>query len=159
MKYKIKIANNKRYGKRCGYCDGNFYAKRATAIYCSDACKKQFNLEKSKNQKWYSHDPNQGIRLPLGTVTSWEMPENKLVFSGELASLYDALTNYLSPLLLTQEKENIEILEPYSDTQEWSESADQIFTDNNLIEVFRISTTIYKLYVWQWDSDKENPFR
>jgi hypothetical protein len=158
MYNKTKMAITKQNAKKCGYCDGNFYAKRDTAFYCSDTCKKQFNLEKTKNQKWYSHDPNKGVRLPFGTVTSWEMPEDKVVFSGELASLYLTLTDYVSQEQLTKENELIEILKPYSETQEWTESSNQIFTDTDLIEVFRISPTVYKLYVWPWDSDNENPF-
>jgi hypothetical protein len=162
MKIILKIPNDKRNGKqnakKCAYCDGNFYAIRDTAIYCSDSCKKQFNLEKNKNQKWYSHDPNKGIRLALGTITSWEMPEDKLVFSGDLMSIHAELVDYVSPEQLTKEKESIEILKPFSETQELPESSIQIFTDTNFIEVFRISPAIYKLYVWPWGKDNEKPY-
>ena len=54
MKIILKIPNDKRNGKqnakKCAYCDGNFYAIRDTAIYCSDSCKKQFNLEKIRTR-------------------------------------------------------------------------------------------------------------
>jgi NurA-like 5'-3' nuclease len=68
------------------------------------------------------------------------------------------LVDYVSPEQLTKEKESIEILKPFSETQELPESSIQIFTDTNFIEVFRISPAIYKLYVWPWGKDNEKPY-
>ena len=114
---------------------------------------------KSINKKYEgSHDPNEGKVLPPGTITSWEMPEDKLVFLGELVSLYCKLTAYVSPDQLTKEKEYIDTLKPFSETKEWLESSIQIFTDNDFMEVFRILPAVYKLYVWPWGDENEKPF-
>ena len=96
--------------------------------------------------------------MPLGTVTSWEMLEDKLLFSGELTSIHAELVVYVSPEQLTKEKEYIKTLNPFSETQEWSNSSVQIFTDTNFIEIFRILPAVYKLYVWPWSVDNEKPF-
>ncbi len=87
------------------------------------------------------------------------MPEDKLVFIGDLASLYFELDNYeTSPNELTKEKDLIEQLDPYLITNDWGESMTQIFTDEFSIEVFRIFPAEYKLYVWPWDADNPKPF-
>lgn len=154
---KIKPVNE--YNKKeCAFCGEPFYAKNDKAKYCSDSHKVQFSQMVKKSHQWYSHNPNEGKVLPIGTVTSWEMPEDKLVFSGEMASLYYELAAYVSPEQLTQEKEYIEALKPFSETKEWTESSVQIFTDENFMEVFKILPSVYKLYVWQWGSDNEKPF-
>lgn len=158
MKDKRKIPNEKCIVKKCAFCNGTFYARKNTELYCSGSCKEQYNIEKNKNQKWYSHDPNKGQRLPLGTITSWEMPEDKLVFSGDLIQLYRELPDYLSTEQLTAEKENIENRKPYSETKEWTESSVQILTKENFIEIFRILPSVYKLYVNPWGEDNEKPF-
>jgi len=138
MRYKRKILENKYITKKCAFCNANFYAKRNSAKYCSDSCKAQYNKEKRKTQNWYYENPNKGKRLPLGTVTSWEMAEDKLVFSGDLTSLYWELPKYMSQEQLSKEKEYIENRKPFSETHEWFESANQIFTNENFKEVFRI---------------------
>jgi len=80
-----------------------------------------------------------------GTIPSEEMPEDKLVFIGDLASLYRKLKNYvLSTEDLITEKESIEKLDPYSETNSWDKSMTQIFTDEYNIEVLRVLPAEYK---------------
>ena len=150
-KYIIKI---------CEYCNAKFYAKRKTARFCCDACRVYYYLEKHRTDNPFGYDPNEGKILPPGTIPSQEMPENKLVFIGDLASLYRELINYTtSPEEFNNEKEFIEQLDPYSITNDWGVSMTQIFTDEFYIEVFRIFPAEYKLYVWPWGDDNPKPFK
>jgi len=146
------------YVKTCAFCGDTFYAKSNSAVFCSTTDKQKFYIRKKTNPQWYSHDPNEGKKLPPGTVTSWEMPENKLVFQGDKVTLYQKLSEKLSKEQLIQEKEYVENLKPFSQTSEWIESSVQIFTDEDFMEVFRVLPSVYKLYVWPWDSDNEKPF-
>jgi len=104
MKKKNKISNSNSIVKTCAFCADVFYAKRESAIYCSDSCKVKFHIRKTTTPQWYDVDPNEGVKLPPGTVTSWEMPENKLVLSGNLNQLYQELPKYLSALQFTEER-------------------------------------------------------
>jgi hypothetical protein len=158
MKSKRKPSKGKFIVKTCAFCGDTFYAKRNSAIYCTDSCKVKFFIRRTTTPQWYSHDPNEGKKLPPGTVTSWEMPEDKLVFTGELKQLYNELPNYMTSSQLIKEKEFIEKHKPFSETNEWIASASQIFTDENFIEVLRILPNRYKLYVMPWGEDNENPF-
>ncbi|KPK82816.1 MAG: hypothetical protein AMS27_13935 [Bacteroides sp. SM23_62_1] len=68
-------------------------------------------------------DPNEGKILAPGTIPSEEIPEDKLVFTGDLASLYRILGSYvLSHEDLADEKKFIEKLDPYSETNSWDKS-------------------------------------
>jgi hypothetical protein len=136
--------------KKCAYCNGTFYAKRNTGTYCSDTCKVKFSKRKTTTQQWYAQDPNEGKKLPPGTITSWEMPEDKLLLRGSKASIIAKLTDLVSEEQLIEEKEFIEKAKPYFASSDWNESVVQIFTDENFIEVFRIFPDDYKLYVWPW---------
>src|SRR5665647_2824142 len=82
--------------KECAFCGKPFFAKTDRAKYCSDSHKVQFSQMVKKSHQWYDIDPNEGRIIPPGTVTSWEMPEEKLVFSGDLMQLYIELPKYLS---------------------------------------------------------------
>jgi hypothetical protein len=157
MKKKHRVTGKNLIVKECAFCHDPFYAKRNSAKYCSDSCKVQFNT-KNKNHPWYNNDPNEGKTLPPGTITSWEMPEDKLVFVGDYSSLLQKLTTYVYPHKLFEEKEYIPNMQPFSQTKDWKKSADQIFSDENFMEVFRISPDEYKLYVWPWGEDNEKPF-
>ncbi len=149
-KYIIKI---------CEYCNAKFYAKRNTARFCCDACRSYYFQEKHKTDHPLGFDANEEKILPPGTIPSQEMPEDKLVFIGDLSSLSRELKNYIaSPEELTNEKEFIDQLDPYSITNDWRESMNQIFTDEFFIEVFRIFQAEYKLYVWPWSADNPKPF-
>jgi hypothetical protein len=108
--------------KECAFCGEPFYTKTDKAKYCSDSHKVQFSQMVKKSHQWYSHDPNEGKVLPSGTLTSWEMPENKLVLTGDLASLYSKLAAYVTPEQLSKEEEYIETLKPFSETKEWTYS-------------------------------------
>jgi hypothetical protein len=146
--------------KICEYCNAKFYAKRNTAKFCSDSCRVYSFLEKHRVDHPLGYDVNEGKILPPGTIPSFEMPEDKLVFTGDLASLYNELIfNYLTPSELTEARERIEQLEPYSIGNDWFESSSQIFTDMHLIEVFRIFPAEYKLYVYPWGDDNPKPFK
>jgi hypothetical protein len=158
MKNKTKARKRKLIVKECVFCGDTFYARRNSAKYCSDTCKVKFSNRKIKAHQWYSEDPNKGKILPPGTVTSWEMPEDKLIFKGDKASLYRKLSEKVSEEQLIQEKECIERRKPFSETKEWGKSCVQIFTDEDFMEVFRISPEEYKFYVWPWENDEEKPF-
>ena len=149
---------NGYFKKECAFCCKPFFARSNKAKYCSDSHKVQFSQMVKMSHQWYSQDPNEGKLLPPGIVTSWEMPEEKLVFSGNLKQLQCELSIYISPEQLTIEIENIENHMSFSETKEWIKSATQIFTDKNFIEVFRILPSKYKLYVWPWGTDNEKPF-
>jgi hypothetical protein len=69
------------------------------------------------------------------------------------------LSDKISEDQLTQEKEFIEKLKPFSESKEWVESSLQIFTARDFMEVFRISQDEYKFYVWPWGQDNECPFQ
>lgn len=107
MKLKGKISDSVLHAKNCAVCDRVFHTTSYNARYCSASCKRQFFKAKQKNQRWYSVDPNIGKTLPMGTITSWEIPEEKLVFSGDLESLYPKLSEYLSPEQFVFKKESI----------------------------------------------------
>jgi hypothetical protein len=158
MRNKQKANAKNLIVKKCAFCGNVFYAKRNTAIYCSDSCKVRFYLRKNTVPQWYDRNPNEGRKLPPGTITSWEMPEDKLIFRGDLNALHQILLNYLTPKQVLEEEKFFSIERPYSYTNDWCESASQIFTDNYLIEVFRIFPDEYKLYVWPWCEDSKNPF-
>jgi len=82
--------------KRCQYCNGIFYAKRTTAKFCSDTHRIYYNKEKNRSANYFGKDPNEGAWLPPGTIPSNEMPESKLVFTGDLASILVEITEYLT---------------------------------------------------------------
>lgn len=160
MRNKRKKPEGKYIIKICEYCNVKFYAKRKTARFCCDACRVYYYLEKHRTDNPFGYDPNEGKILPPGTIPSQEMPEDKLVFIGDLASLYRELINYTtSPEEFNNEKEFIEQLDPYSITNDWGVSMTQIFTDEFYIEVFRIFPAEYKLYVWPWGDDNPKPFK
>jgi hypothetical protein len=100
-------------------------------------------------------DPNEGKRLPPG---SWNMPEDRLVFFGNINQLHKELLKYLSALQLIKEIQNIISLLLFSKTREWFVSSTQILTNENMMEVFRTLPEVYKLYVWPWGEDNEKPF-
>lgn len=152
MNRKQKIKGNNLIVKNCAFCGDVFNGKRKTAVFCSDLCRIKFHMRKTTTPQWYADDPNEGKKLPPGTITSWEMPEDKLVFMGDLTSLFGELTHYLSLEQLLEEREFILKNRPFSETSEWCESAEQIFTDENFMEVFSIFPDKYKLYVWPWDN-------
>jgi len=160
MRNKRKKPEGQYTIKICEYCNAKFYAKRNTARFCCDACRSYYFQEKHKMDHPLGFDANEEKILPPGTIPSQEMPEDKLVFIGDLSSLYRELKNYIaSPEELTNEKEFIEQLDPYSITNDWLESMNQIFTDEFFIEVFRIFQAEYKLYVWPWGADNPKPFK
>ena len=157
MRNKRKKPEGKYIIKICEYCYAKFYAKRNTARFCCDACRSYYYQEKHRTDHPFGFDANEGKFLPPGTIPSQEMPEDKLVFIGDLASLYRELKKYItSPKELINEKESIEQLDPYSTTHDWGESITQIFTDEFYLEVFRIFPAEYKLYVWPWGDDNPN---
>lgn len=158
MKLNSEILDSVFNATKCAFCDTVFYTKSHSARYCSNYCKRQFFKEKKKNQRWYNMDPNRGKTFPMGTITSWEIPEDKLVFSGDLESLYYELSDFISPQQFIEEEKYILKLRPYSETDEWYDSSVQIFSDENFMEVFWISPEVYKFYVWPWENDDERPF-
>ena len=149
MRNKRKKPVGKYIIKNCEYCNAKFYAKRKTAMFCCNTCRVYNHLEKHRSDNPFGYDPNRGNILAPGAVPSQEMPEEKLVFMGDLASLYRELKGYFSsPNEFQSEKELIEQLDPYSITNSWGESMTQLFPDGYFIEVFRVLPTEYKLYVW-----------
>jgi hypothetical protein len=130
----------------CEFCGEDFYAKTEAAKYCSDSHKVLFCRMVKASRQWYGSDPNEGVLLPPGTVTSSEMPESSLVFKGRLVQLLNELPKHISPEQISKEIEFIESIKPFSKTHQMTKSSVQIFTENNLIEVFRITPVIYKLY-------------
>ena len=153
------VSNSVCTMKKCAFCHNEFHSKSHSSRYCSTSCKTQFFKEKNKNQRWYNIDPNRGKTFPLGTVTSWEIPEDKLVFTGGLDSLIRKLSEFISPEQLAIEMACIIKLKPYSETGEWVDSSVQIFADKNFMEVFWISPEEYKFYVWTWENDDERQFK
>ena len=158
MNKKQRVANNKLIVKKCAFCGTDFYAKRISAVYCSDTCKEKFYLRRKNTPQWYSSNPNEGNKLPPGTITSWVMPESKLVYKGDILPLYRDLSQLLSKDIIEEETEYIQNLRPYSETNDWQKSSVQIFTDEYFMEVFRIFQNEYKLYMWPWGDDNEKPF-
>ena len=158
MKLKSEISDSVFNAKNCAVCDTVFHTKSHSARYCCISHKRKFFKEKKKNQRWYDIDPNKGKTFPLGTITSWIIPESKLIFTGDLKTLYHKLSDFIFPEQFTEEKNYILKLKPYSETDEWYDSSVQIFTDENFMEVFWISPEVYKFYVWPWDNDNEKPF-
>ncbi|HDY69094.1 hypothetical protein LCGC14_2838490 [marine sediment metagenome] len=160
MRNKRKKSDGKYITKICEYCNAKFYAKRKTAKFCCDACRVYNHQEQHRSDNLFGYDPNKGKLLAPGTIPSQEMSEDKLVFFGNLASLYRELKNYIkSPEILINEKEFIEQLDSYSITNDWRVSMTQIFTDEFSIEVFRIFPAEYKLYVEPWGDDNPKPFK
>ncbi len=159
MRNKRKKPKGQYTIKICEYCNAKFYAKRNTARFCCDACRSYYFQEKHKTDHPLGFDANEEKILPPGTIPSQEMPEDKLVFIGDLSSLYRELKNYIaSTEELTNEKEFIEQLDPYSITNDWRVSMTQIFTDELDIEIFRIFPAEYKLYVLPWGNDNPKTF-
>lgn len=153
-----EVSNSVYTMKKCAFCFNEFHSKSHSARYCSTSCKTQFFKEKNKNQRWYITDPNRGKTFPLGTVTSWEIPEDKLVFTGDLESLIPKLSEFVPSEQLAKEMACILKLKPYTKTGEWQDSSVQIFTDEYLIEVFLITWKVFKLYVWLWGVTNKKPF-
>ncbi len=160
MRNKRKKPEGQYIIKICEYCNAKFYAKRNTARFCCDACRSYYFQKKHKTDHPLGFDANEGKILPPVTIPSHEMPEDKMIFIGDLAPLYIELDIYVtSPEELATEKDFIEQLDPYSITNDWGESMSQIFTDEFFIEVFRIFPAEYKLYVWPWGADNPKPFK
>jgi hypothetical protein len=157
MRKKEKHNQNKFYVKNCSICDATFYAKSNKAFFCSDSCKQQCYLIRKKNRIGYSGDANDGIILPVGTIPSQEMPENTLIFSGELKELIGKLSNYMSQVQIQEEMKFIERIKPIIDSKDWPASAVQLFTDDYFLEVMQINSRIYKLYAEKWESPDQNP--
>ena len=153
MSNKGIIPGKKMHIKKCAYCDKIFYPETKRALFCSYSCRQKFHLLKKEHMKnsYTGDDPNEGEKLPPGTIPSLEMPESKLVFCGDLQSLYLKLKNYLSDDQLMGKKQPIERLKPFITKRDWSKTSIQIYTDDNLMEVFRLYPTIYKLYVEPWE--------
>jgi len=55
--------------------------------------------------------------LPPGTITSWNMPEDKLIFQGDKAALIQKLSGKISRDQLISESKFIEILIPFSESK------------------------------------------
>ena len=144
--------------KICEYCNAKFYAKRNTAKFCCDACRVYNYLEQHRTDNPFGEDPNKGKLLAPGTIPSQEMPEEKLVFMGDLASLYRELAGYItSQIEFQSEKGLIEQIDPYSKTNDWRDSMTQLFPDGYFIEVFRVLPAEYKLYVWSEENNYPGP--
>jgi len=118
-----------------------------------------YYLQKHRSDNPFGYDPNEGKILAPGTIPSQEMPEDKLVFTGDLASLYRELADYFnSSEEVNENRDSIEKLEPYTTTGDWVKSMTQIMTAEYFMEVFRILPADYKLYVWPWGEDNPKPF-
>ena len=144
--------------KICGYCNAIFYAKRKTARFCCDTCRVYYHLEQHRTDNPFGYDPNKGKLLAPGTIPSQEMPEEKLIYIGDLASIYHVLKSYIpSPEEFVEGKELIELLDPYSITNDWEASMTQLFPEGYFIEVFRFLPAEYKLYVWPEEDDNPGP--
>ena len=160
MRNKRKKPDGKYIIKICDYCNAKFYAKRITARFCCDACRVYNHLEQHRTDNPLGYDPNEGKLLAPGTIPSEEMPEEKLVYKGDLASLYRELKSYItSSIEFIEEKKIIEQLDPYSRTNDWAVSMTVMFSEEYFIEVFRVLPTEYKLYVWPWGDDNPKPFK
>jgi len=142
--------------KRCSYCNGIFYAKRTTAKFCSDTHRIYSHKEKNRSANYFGEDPNEGAWLPPGTIPSNDMPESKLVFTGDLASLLVEISEYLTKEELDRKLESILGLPPYSETKSWEDSSEQIINNEYYLEVFRILIADYKLYVWPEEDNNSN---
>ena len=145
--------------KSCTFCDDTFYAKSISALYCSDSHKQRFYTVKKKlTQDPYYDDINNGKRLAPGTMPSLDMPEDKVVFIGDLKNLQSKLAALLSEQQLMDEMRFINKLKPITVSLDWYDSYWQIFTEEDLMGVFRVSPKKYKLYIWPWESENEKPF-
>jgi hypothetical protein len=159
MKVKHYKKSEKSIVKICLFCDKVFYAKRDTAKYCSDLHKVKFhNWIKWAKENYYD-DPNEGKVIPPGTITSWNMPEDKVILSGNKESLINVLSEKLSEIELANEILFIENLIPFSVSSAWLKSSIEIFTDNEYIEIIRVLPDQYKLYFWACGEDNEYPFK
>jgi len=158
MTTKEKIIDSVLTTKHCAFCNSVFHSVSHSARYCTEKCKQEFFKEKKKNQKWYDIDPNRGKSFPLGTITSWEIPEEYLVTECDINTLLGNLLDYLHPNQLIEERHFILDLKPYSEEGDWFKSSVQIFTNNYFMEVLRAYPERYKLYVKPWESDDEKPF-
>ena len=142
---------NSHFGKRCAFCDSIFDSTRNTAIFCSDSCRQKcYLIRKKQKEEAYIGDPNEGKELPPGTIPSQNVPEDTCVFIGDRENLYLKLKKYFSEKQLIEEENYIEALEPISNTNDWFKSSIQIFTDDHILEVFRTTPFVYKLYTSTW---------
>ena len=114
-----KNSNRIPYCKNCEYCNRIFYAKRNTAKYCSNSCRQKEYLSYKRFHQAYYQDPNKGKKIPPGTIPSFNMPEDELVFKGDLVNLYSKLSDYISDVQLIDEKDRIVVLKPFSKTKLW----------------------------------------
>jgi hypothetical protein len=151
MKVNHYKKSEKSIVKKCLFCNIVFYAKRNSAKYCSDSHKVRFHNWIKWAMENYYDDPNEGKILPLGTIPSWNMPEDKLILIGNRESITGALTERLSPKELTHEMLFIEKLVPFSESTTWLKSSTEIFTDIEYIEIMRLLPDQYKLYIWAWE--------
>lgn len=137
--------------KECAFCDRVFYAKRNTAAFCKDSHKQLFfNVKKIIIQDPYFENPNRGKRLASGTMPSRQMSEDEVIFTGSLDTLYHKLSYYLDERQLRKEKILINGLKPIMESKDWHDSICQIFTDLEFMEVFRVTSSKYKLYRSPW---------
>jgi len=137
--------------KSCAFCDITFYAKSVSAIFCSDSHRQQFYYVKKKIiQDPYFENPNKGKRLAPGTMPSQQMSEEEVIITGSLDTLYLKLHNYIDEQQLRNEKILIARITPIIESKDWSDSICQIFTDKEMMEVFRVTRRIYKLYRAPW---------
>ncbi len=147
--------NNKRrrrkIRKSCAFCDRVFYAKKNTATFCKNSHRQLFfNVKKIIIQDPYYENPNKGKRLAPGTMPSQQMSEDEVIFTGSLDTLYLKLRNYIDEQQLREEKIFINKLKPIIESKDWSNSICQIFTDKEMMEVFRVTRRKYKLYRMPW---------
>jgi hypothetical protein len=159
MRINHKKKSEKSIVKKCLFCNEVFYAKRDSAKYCSDSHKVQFHNEVKWAKENYYNDPNEGKVLPPGTIPSWNMPEDKLILTGNKESLIKELSEKLSEIELANEILLIENLVPFSVSATWLKSSTEIFTDIEYIEIIRLLPDQYKLYIWAWGDDNEYPFK
>lgn len=152
------MARTKRYytrhfnvKKSCAYCDETFYAKSISARFCSDSHKQRFFIvKKIIMQDTYCENPNKGKRLAPGTMPSQQMSEDEVIYTGSLDSLYLKLRSYIDDQQLHKEKIFIDRLKPIIESKDWHNSICQIFTDIEMMEVFRVTSRKYKLYRSPW---------
>ena len=135
----------------CPLCGKVFYAKRQTAIYCSDTCKQTAYQLRKENRNGYEGDLNKNVKLPPGTITSQGSPESDFIFSGTLDELKQfLLENYLMEEDLEFEMKYVQKLKPICITQLWEDSSCQLHLNSHVIEVMFIHPGCYKLYAHVW---------
>jgi len=150
--------NVKNIEMRCVICGKIYYAYRNTSKFCSDDCKQICHALRTANKNGYNGDVNMGVKLKHGSIPSQEMSESLLVFSGSYEELIRKLSSYISNDQLKEELAYIKDHRPIIDTMDWFESSPQILTNTHLLEIMQINKMTYKLYVYEWKSDDENPF-